>query len=45
MKGRRVARFACLKWNMKTGRRVRRENRRPRLETRKLSLTRIITRI
>ena len=45
MKGRRVPRLACLKWNMMTGRRERKEKRRPRLETRKLSLTRIITRI
>ena len=45
MKGRRVPRLACLKWNMMTGRRERKEKRSPRLETRKLSLTRIITRI
>ena len=45
MKGRKEARFACLKWRMMTGRMEREEMRRPRLETRRLSLSRIITRI
>ena len=45
MKGRKEARFACLKWSMMTERMEREERRSPRLETKRLSLSRIITRI
>ena len=45
MKGRKEARFAWVKWSRMTGRMEREESRSPRLETRRLSLTRIITRI
>ena len=36
--------FACLKWSMMRGRMEREESRRPRVETRRLSFTRIMTR-
>ena len=45
MKGRKEARFACVKWSRITGRMEREETRSPTLDTRRLSLTRIITRI
>ena len=45
VKGRKEPRLACLKWIIMAGRREREERRSPRLETRRLSLSRIITRI